>query len=96
MYKYANVGHCSATSDKRQATSDIFTCDMNDGNHDGHHDGHHDGNDGTHHGNCDGNRDGHHDGNDALHTPFFFSIPQFAQGASYKMVPPMCVLEVHQ
>ena len=74
MYKYANVGHCSAISD-------IFTCDMNDGNHDGHHDGNHDGNDGTHHGNCDGNRDGHHDGNDALHTPFWFSIQSFAQVA---------------
>ena len=53
---------------------------MNDGNRDGHprdgnHDGNHDGNDGAHHGNRDGNRDG----NDLHHTPFVFSMPQFAQ-----------------
>ena len=65
---------------------------MNDRNRVGNHDG----NDGTHHGNHDGNRDGNRDGNNALHTHFFFSIPQFAEGASYKMVPPMCVLEVYQ
>ena len=70
MYKYANVGHCSATSDKREARSEkrqAFTCDMNDGNRDDIW--------------CDGHqRDGHphdghqRDGNDALHTPFWFSM----------------------